>query len=351
MDEFIKDTYHSAQEESAQGDNTISRQAALRLSASAAPRTGSLWRDAAHGLLRNPEAIFGTIVILLFLLTALFADWIAPYPVREVHINARNLPPAWVEVSKLGRYGSPDFLLGTDQLGRDLLSWAVYGTRSSMLLGVISAPVIAIFGMLLGLLAGYKGGWIDNLIMRVTDVFYAFPTLMITIIIVLALRDSPIGRFEHGLLLLFIPFLAVGWAGAARLVRSSVMETKNAEFIEAAHAAGIPPLRLIFRHILPNCLGPLLVWVTLMIPQLILIEAILGYLQINLGPAGYREGFFDSSWGGMIREGRSLIHVQPTTVLIPAACVGLLSVAFTFLGDALRDVLDPQDQRGKSLTE
>lgn len=353
MDEFIQETYHSSEagEPATVPQHAKQPAASLRHGPKAQPRTGNLWRDAWLGLLQNPEALFGMLIIVLFLLTAIFADWIAPYPAREVHIRDKNLPPAWVETSKLGYQGTPNYLLGTDRMGRDLFSWAVYGTRSSMLLGLISAPIIAVFGMLLGLLAGYAGGWADMVIMRVTDVFYAFPTLMVSILIVLVLRDTPVGKFEHGLLLLFIAFLAVGWAGAARLVRGSVLAIKSAEYIEAARASGIPGWRVIFRHILPNTLAPLLVWVTLIIPQLILIEAILGYLQINLGPSGYREGFYDSSWGGMIREGRSFIHIQPTTILIPAVCIGLISIAFTFLGDALRDALDPTNQSGSGLAD
>lgn len=305
------------------------------------PRRGGLWRDVWHRLLRNPEAIFGLVVIALMIFVAVFADWIAPYTIHDQHIRQSNLPPFWVEKSKIGTQGTLSFPLGTDRMGRDLFSWAVMGTRTSMALGLISAPLIALAGMMLGLLAGYAGGWVDNLLMRITDIFYAFPTLMVSIMVILVLRDTWVGAFQNGLLLLFIAFLTFGWAGAARLVRGSVLSVKNAEYIDAAHAVGIPSLRIIFKHIMPNCLAPLIIWVTLMIPQLILTEAILGYLQINMGPPSYREAFFDASWGGMIREGRSYIHVQPFTIMIPAAFVGLISIAFTFLGDALRDALDP----------
>ncbi len=354
MDDFINETYHSSEalQDSSKPSRQKKRPVKLKPSKpNGQPRSGGLWRDAARSMLHNPEALIGMLIITLFLLAALLTEWIAPYPVREIHLKDDNLPPAWVTESRLGYQGKPNYLLGTDRMGRDLFSWALYGTRSSMLLGLISAPIIALIGLLLGLLAGYAGGWLDNLIMRITDVFYAFPTLMISILIVLALRDTPVGRFQHGLLLLLIAFIAVGWAGAARLVSGSVLAVKDAEYIQAAHALGVSASRLIFKHILPNVLAPLLVWVTLIIPQLILIEAVLGYLQINLGQPGYREGFFDSSWGGMIREGRSFIHVQPTTILIPAVCIGLISIAFTFLGDALRDALDPLGRSEKAPNE
>ncbi len=311
-------------------------------------RSSGLWKDAWQRLLRNPEAVIGLVIITLFVLVAICADWLAPYSLKETHIKMTNLPPAWVSHSKLGYQGNPDFLLGTDRNGRDLLSWAIYGTRSSMVLGVISAPLIALFGLVIGLVSGYVGGWLDNIIMRITDVFYAFPTIMITILVVLVLRNTAVGKWQNGLLMLFIAFLSVGWAGAARLVRGSVLMIKDREYIEAARCIGVPAPRLVFKHILPNCLSPLLVWITLMVPQLILIEAVLGYLQINIGPVGYGEAFFDSSWGGMIREGRSFIHVQPITLLIPAICIGLVSIAFTYLGDSLRDALDPQNGASKS---
>jgi ABC-type dipeptide/oligopeptide/nickel transport system permease subunit len=302
----------------------------------------NIWKDAWRRLLRSPEALFGMGVILLFVLVAIFADWIAPYSIKEIHLGLTNLPPAWVEKSNLGFAGDIRFLLGTDRSGRDLLSWAIMGTRTSMLLGVISAPLIGLIGLIIGLIAGYSGGWLDNLIMRITDVFYSFPTLMITVLVVMVLRDTPVGQWQNGLAMLFIAFLSVGWVGAARLVRGSVLMIKDAEYMEAAHCLGVSGPRMIWKHVLPNCIGPLLVWVTIMVPQFILIEAVLGYLQINIGPAAYREAFLDTSWGGMIREGRSYIHVQPTTILIPAFCIGLVSVAFTCLGDSLRDALDPK---------
>ena len=306
--------------------------------------SSSLWKLAGRRLMRNPEALLGLFMIVVFILIAICADWLAPHSPRETNLKLDHLPPAWVSRSATGASGDLRFPLGTDRMGRDLLSWGIYGTRTSMLLGLISAPIIGLIGMLIGLLSGYAGGRVDNWVMRLTDVVYAFPPIMITILIVLALRDSPAGMWLGGLFMFFLAFLTVGWAGAARLVRASVLAVKEVEYIEAARCIGVPALRLVFKHILPNCLGPLLVWVTLMVPQLILTEAVLGYLQINTGPAFYREALLDTSWGGMIRDGRSVIHIQPVTILIPALGVGLISIAFTFLGDALRDALDPQNQ-------
>jgi len=310
-------------------------------------KPSSLWRDAWRRLLKNWEGVLGLVIILFFILVAVFASWLAPYPVTKSDVKNDHLPPFWVERSFVGKSGDLAHPLGTDRIGRDLLSWAIYGTRTSMMLGFVSAPLIALFGTLVGLIAGYAGGWVDNLLMRITDVFYAFPQLMITILVVIILRDTFLGEFLSGMLLLLIAFLLVGWAGAARLVRGSVLVVKNSEYIEAARCLGVPAPRLIFKHILPNCLGPLLIWTTLTIPQLILTEALLRYLNISPSPTYNPGAFFDASWGGMILEGRSIIHVNPTVVLIPAVCIGLISIAFTFLGDALRDALDPQYDRSR----
>lgn len=309
------------------------------------PGGSGLWFDTWRRLRRNPEAIFGLTVIAVFVLLSIFADALAPYDLTYYNLKLENKPPVWVGVSALGTESDPRFILGTDRNGRDLLSWGLLGIRTSMVLGLVSAPLIGLVGMLIGALAGYVGGRTDQWIMRITDVFYAFPPIMMSVLVVLALRDTPAGRWMGGMFMLFLAFLVVGWVGAARLVRSSVLVVKNLEYVEAARSIGLTPVRLVFRHILPNSLSPLIVWVTLMVPQIILTEAILAYLRINPGPAGAREGFFATSLGGMILEGRSIIHFHPIVVLIPAICVGLLAIAFTFLGDSLRDALDPSSRR------
>ena len=327
-----------------QPEHSAARAAALQTEA-VAPGGSGLWIDTWRRLRHNPEAIIGMAVIATFVLLSIFADALAPYDLTYYNLKMENKPPVWVGVSSFGTESDPRFILGTDRNGRDLLSWGLLGIRTSMVLGLISAPLIGLVGMLIGALAGYVGGRTDQWIMRITDVFYAFPPIMMSVLVVLALRDTPAGRWMGGMFMLFVAFLAVGWVGAARLVRSSVLVVKNLEFVEAARSIGLTPARLLFRHILPNCLSPLIVWVTLMVPQIILTEAILAYLRINPGPAGARDGFFATSLGGMILEGRSIIHIHPIVVLIPAICVGLLAIAFTFLGDSLRDALDPTSRR------
>ena len=327
-----------------QPEHSAARAAALQTEA-VAPGGSGLWIDTWRRLRHNPEAIIGMAVIATFVLLSIFADALAPYDLTYYNLKMENKPPVWVGVSSFGTESDPRFILGTDRNGRDLLSWGLLGIRTSMVLGLISAPLIGLVGMLIGALAGYVGGRTDQWIMRITDVFYAFPPIMMSVLVVLALRDTPAGRWMGGMFMLFVAFLAVGWVGAARLVRSSILVVKNLEFVEAARSIGLTPARLLFRHILPNCLSPLIVWVTLMVPQIILTEAILAYLRINPGPAGARDGFFATSLGGMILEGRSIIHIHPIVVLIPAICVGLLAIAFTFLGDSLRDALDPTSRR------
>ncbi|NTU75432.1 MAG: ABC transporter permease [Anaerolineaceae bacterium] len=305
----------------------------------------SLWAIAWRKLLRKPEAVFSIIVIVIFIFLAFFGPSLAPHSLWEVNFGQDYLPPAWITENSLGMRGNPDFLLGTDTLGRDILTWGLYGTRSSMLLGLISTPLIGLLGGMIGLLAGYAGGKTDNVIMRIGDVFQSFPAIMLYILIVMALRDTAVGQWLDGLFILFVAFLTVGWVSIARLVRAAVLQTKQYEYVEAARSIGAGDRRIIFRHIMPNILSPLLVWMAYTVPQLILVEAILGYLGIGLGRSMDRTALLDISWGGMFLTGRHTIYIQPMLTIVPTVCVGLIAVSFTLLGDALRDSLDPE-QRG-----
>ena len=211
-----------------------------------------------------------------------------------------------------------------------------------MMVGLTPVLIIILIGTSIGLVSGYAGGWADNAMMRVTDVFYAFPDLLLYIILMVALRDSPIGRLMNGLFLLFMALAVVSWVGVARLVRGSVLSIKEKEFVEAALSIGAPKTRVMFRHILPNSVGPIVVWIAFAIPGMIIAEAILGYLGIGLRPTTDPEAFFVTSWGMMMLEGQTAINIQPWILLAPSICVGLIVMAFTFLGDGLRDALDPR---------
>lgn len=302
----------------------------------------SLMADAWFRLIRNKASILGMIIIFLFSMMAIFAPLIAPHNPLQINSGKGYLPPAWVKKSSSGASGEAQFPLGTDTLGRDLLSRVIYGARVSMMVGFVPATIILIVGTTIGLLAGYSGGRADNLLMRMTDVAYAFPDLLFFIIVMVALRDSTIGRLMNGLFLLFFALALVSWVGIARITRGQTLSLKEKEFVEAARSIGAGNARIMTRHILPNAVGPLIVAAAFLIPNMIITEAILGYLGLGLRPATDPNSFFITSWGSLLLEGQSAINAQPWMLLAPAACVALVVLAFTFLGDGLRDALDPR---------
>ncbi len=307
----------------------------------------SLWADAIGRLFRNRAAVAGMIVILFFIVIALFASTIAPNNPLQIHDGMGFLPPAWVEMSATGQSGDPRFLLGTDTIGRDVFSRVIYGARVSMVVGLTPVLLILLIGTTVGLLSGYTGGRTDNLIMRITDVFYAFPDLLLYIILMVTLREAAIGRILNGLFLLFVALAVVSWVGVARLVRGSVLSLKEKEFVGAARCVGASNARIMLRHILPNSLSPLVVWMAFAVPRMIIVEAVLGYLGIGLRPATDPQAYFITSWGVLMLEGQTAINIQPWILLAPSICVALIVLAFTFVGDGLRDALDPR-MRGTS---
>jgi oligopeptide transport system permease protein len=197
-------------------------------------------------------------------------------------------------------------------------------------------------GTVVGLIAGYAGGRVDNLLMRFTDIMYGYPDLLFFIIVMVSLGGTWIGQFLNGLLLLFLALAVINWVGVARIVRGQVLSLKEKEFVEAARAIGVKDSRIMFRHILPNSLGPIIVVAAFTIPNLIITEAILGYLGLGLRPATDQNAIFITSWGVLLLEGQTAINAQPWILLTPAFCVALIVLAFTFLGDGLRDALDPR---------
>jgi oligopeptide transport system permease protein len=302
----------------------------------------SLWADAVHRLIRNKAAVAGIMIILFFAFVAAFASVIVPHNPLQINDGMGYLPPAWVRSSAAGTAGDARFLLGTDTIGRDVLSRVIYGARVSMVVGITPVFIILLVGTGVGLVSGYLGGAVDNVMMRITDVFYAFPGLLLYIILMVTLRDTAIGRLLNGLFLLFVALAAVAWVGVARLVRGSVLSLKEKEFVEAARCIGVSDVRIMVRHIFPNTLSPIVVWMAFAIPRMIIAEAILGYLGIGLRPATDPKAFFITSWGVSMLEGRTAINIQPWILLVPSLCVGLVVLAFTFVGDGLRDALDPR---------
>jgi len=306
------------------------------------PPSRSPWQDAWSRLLKNKASVAGMIIILAFLFVMIFARSLAPYSPIELHSGKDFLPPFWVEEASNGKSGSTEFLLGTDTLGRDLLSRVIYGTRVSLVVGFIPTFIIIVVGVFVGMVAGYRGGTWDNLLMRFTDVMYGFPDLLLFIIILVSLRDTWLGDFMNGLFLLFGALAITNWVGVARVVRVQVLSVKQKEFIEVARCIGATDSRIMLRHIFPNVLGPIVVQISFSIPGMIITEAILGYLGLGLKPPTDPNAFFMTSWGSMLLEGQSSINANPYMLLIPAICVALVVLAFTFIGDGLRDALDPR---------
>ncbi len=304
----------------------------------------SLWVDAWYRLIRNKASVAGMVVIVIFALVAIFANVIAPHNPLEINSGKSFLPPIWVAEGPNGYTPDPSFPLGTDTLGRDVLSRTLYGARVSMVVGFIPTSIILIVGTIIGLLAGYAGGKWDNILMRITDVVYAFPDLLFFIIVMITLRQTFIGQLLNGLFLLFCALSLVNWVGEARIVRGQVLSLKEKEFIEAARAIGATDSRIMFRHLLPNSLGPIIILAALTIPGMIITEAILGYLGLGLIPSTNPKDFFITSWGASMLEGQTAINAQPWLLLAPAICVSIIVLAFTFLGDGLRDALDPRLQ-------
>lgn len=283
----------------------------------------SFWRDLLRRLLRRPVAVLSLAVIIALALVALFAPYLAPANPNQQELLSRLVPPG--SPSDFTRTGT--FVLGADQVGRDILSRIIYGSRISLAVGLVAISIELFLGTLLGSLAGYFGGWWDTAIMRLADIMFAFPSLLFAIAVMYALGPS--------LFNVFIALGVTGWAGLARLVRGEVLRIKNLEFVEAARAAGSTHSRLILKHILPNAVAPLIVAATLGIPGAIMGEAALSFLGLGVQPP-------TPSWGSMIYEARAYLRVAPWFSLWPGLAIMVTVFAFNLLGDALRDILDPR---------
>lgn len=305
-------------------------------------RSRTPWQEAWSRLIRNKASVVGIVVIVVFMLMAAFANVFAPHNPIQLNSGKSFLPPAWVEKSSTGKQGNPDFAFGTDTLGRDVLSRVIYGSRVSMIVGFAPTVIIILVGSFVGMMAGYYGGRWDNFLMRFTDIMYGFPDLLFFIIALISLRDTWIGQFMNGLFLLFFALAIVNWVGVARVVRGQVLSLKQKEFIEAARSIGVRDSEIMTRHLLPNVLGPIIVQGSFLVPGMIITEAILGYLGLGLKPTTDPDAFFITSWGSLMLDGQTAINAQPFLLLIPAICVALVVLSFTFLGDGLRDALDPR---------
>ena len=276
----------------------------------------SFWQDAWHRLWQNKLAVFGLAV--LGLLAALcFAAFLWPN-ITGYSYEQQNLA--------LGP-APPDHLhwLGTDPLGRDLLARLLYGGGISLTVGLCATAVSLTIGVIYGAIAGFAGGKLDMLLMRTVDILYALPFAIFVILLMVF--------FGQNFILLFVAIGAVEWLTMARIVRGQVMSVKRQEFVEAAHALGLKRGRIIFRHIVPNLLGPIIVYATLTVPEVILLESFLSFLGLGVQPP-------HSSWGVLIKEGAEVMEEYPWLLVYPGAVMALTLFSLNFLGDGLRDALD-----------
>ncbi len=283
----------------------------------------SLYKDAYKRLKRNKPAIFGLVFIVIIVFVAVFAPLLAPADPNKIDLpNRLKTMGAPSRICKNGVY-----LLGSDEFGRDILSRLIYGARVSLIVGVVTQFITAFIGIVIGSLAGYYGGTIDMVTMRIADMLFAFPDLLFYIGMMFALGP--------GIVNMFIALSVIGWAGSARLVRSQVIALKETEFVEAAKAQGLSDFRIIVKHILPNCMGPIIVSISIGIPGSILAEAGLSFLGLGILPP-------TPSWGNMIRAASSYLRIQPWYAVWPGVVLMLTTFSFNLLGDGLRDALDPR---------
>lgn len=269
--------------------------------------------------LRNKLAVAGLIVSLGLIAAAVFAPFIAPYDPLELDLLNTYAP-----------VGSPGHLLGTDNFGRDILSRLIYGSRISLVIGLVVVGIAATLGTILGLIAGFLGGWVDTLIMRVVEIVYAFPFLILVIAVISIFGPSIFNvMWVLGL---------VSWPIYARLVRAVVLGLREEEFVEAARSGGASRTRLIFRHVLPNALTPVIVTATFGIPEAILAAAALGFLGLGVQPP-------TPEWGTLVSEGKDFIRRAPHLITWPGLAIMVTVMSFNFVGDGIRDALDPKSKK------
>ncbi|PWH14240.1 MAG: hypothetical protein DDG59_13230 [Anaerolineae bacterium] len=313
----------------------------------------NLWVDAFRRLIRNRAAVVGGTIVIILIVMAVFAPQIAPRSYEKQVLNDQNTVPAWLlslfPTMKPYARISNDYLLGADYVGRDLFSRIVYGARVSLTVAFIGPLISLLIGTIYGSISGYFGGRVDNIMMRIVDVLYAFPGLLF-IILLLAFFRSTLTKLEPGtfaytisqldarlggMLFIFVGIGLTAWETMARLTRGQVLSVREKEFIEAARTIGASNLRIMFRHILPNIIGPLVVAETLAIPGYISTEAFLSFIGLGVNPP-------TPSWGSMISDGAQVIRTYPNQTVFPALALAITMFAFNFLGDGLRDALDPR---------
>ncbi len=297
----------------------------------------NLWKDAFRRLLKNRMAVLGGIIVIVLLILSIFATYIAPYHYADGSLKDNYAKPG------------AKYLLGADFMGRDVLSRIIFGTRISLSVGIVGAVTAFIIGVLYGVVSGYYGGKIDNVMMRFVDIMYGFPTLLLIILMMVLFKStfavttpgtfaatlSAIDRAFGGLFFIFIGIGVTAWLNMARIARGMALSLREKEFVEAARATGNSNLQIILKHVLPNLIGPCIVRVTLAIPRYIILEAFLSFIGLGVNPP-------TPSWGMLISEGYQAMRSYPHLAIYPGLALAITMMAFNFLGDGLRDALDPR---------
>ena len=278
----------------------------------------SLWQDAWYRLNKNKLAMLGLYLIIFFVAISILTPWIAPYAYETQNLALGASAP------------SAQHWLGTDIHGRDLMTRLMYGGRISLMVGFAATAVSLVIGVLWGTIAGYVGGLTDTIMMRIVDILYALPFMIFIILLMVV--------FGRSLLLLFLAIGLIEWLTMARIVRTQVLSVRKQEFVSAAIVTGLSHWQIIRRHVIPNILGPVIVYITLTIPSVMLLEAFLSFLGLGIQPP-------QSSWGVLISGGVETMEEYPWLLIFPGLALSLTLFALNFLGDGLRDALDPRATR------
>jgi len=280
----------------------------------------SLWDDAWDSLRRNRAAMIAIAIMFTVVALVLFAPLLSPYSIDSTDWDQISISPS----------ATTEHWFGTDDVGRDLFVRTLYGGRISLLVGLAATFVSLVIGIAWGATAGYVGGKVDQLMMRIVDVLYAMPFMFFVILLMVF--------FGRNIFLIFIAIGAINWLDMARIVRGQTLSLKKKEFIEAARAGGVSPFNIVRRHIVPNLLGVVMVYVTLTIPQVILVESFLSFLGL-----GVQEPM--TSWGALVNDGAQAMETAPWALIFPATFLAVTLFCFNFIGDGLRDALDPRDRQ------
>ncbi len=293
--------------------------AAETITGAPAEKGRSLWIDAGLRLKRNRAAVTAAVILAFMTVLVVVGPWFSPYEYDFTDWDRILIPP---DIAS-------GHLFGTDGIGRDIFVRTLFGGRISLVVGLVATIVSLVIGIAYGATAGYLGGRVDHIMMRIVDILYAMPFMFFVILLMVL--------FGRNIVLIFVAIGAINWLDMARIVRGQTLSLKRKEFVEAAEALGVRPFRIIRRHIVPNLLGVVVVYVTLTIPQVILVESFLSFLGL-----GVQEPM--TSWGALVNEGAQEMESAPWTLVFPAVFLATTLFCFNFIGDGLRDALDPKDR-------